>query len=283
MLNSVVPPKFRAGAKSARHSNAVTGRAVPHYRAGCACRSRGPLGSELPRRCHAGALAAGGAPLCARRTARTFSVIAFCLFRSAYSSTLCRVLQALRPLRFMIRPGWTTCAYSLDTYRTAKLSRCQWQKQAKRSWGRRPNVRARCGVRRKFGQRQPFPPGVCEPPCGECMVRREILSPGTAQLRRILRMKQPKRSRGSGLPFSSAIPGAQKMQGTATIRGEEFLTCAAGRNGSPLNKLYGVRRLGPRNRNMHSLMLRPTSSMVSRSMPRPKPPWGGQPYWKNSR
>ena len=150
LLNSVVPPKFRAGAKSARHSNAVTGRAVPHYRAGCACRSRGPLRSELPRRCHAGALAAGGAPLCARRAARTFSVIAFCLFRFAYSSTLCRVLQAL----------------SMSCLRRA---------------------------------------------------------------------------------------------------------------------LYGVRRLGPRNRNMHSLMLRPTSSMVRRSTPRPKPPCGGQPYLKNSR
>ena len=58
----------------------------------------------------------------------------------------------------------------------------------------------------------------------ECMVQRQILSPGTAQLRRILRMKQPKRSRGSGLPFSSAIFGVQKMQGTATIRGKEFLS-----------------------------------------------------------
>ena len=157
LLNSVVPPKFRAGARSARHSNAVTGHAVPHYRAaGRGRRSRGPLGSELPRRRRSGALAAGGAPLCARRTARTFSVIAFCLFRSAYSSTLCPLLQA-------------------------------------------PQGRA------------------------------------------------------------------------------------AGRNGSPLNRFYGVSRLGPRNRNIHSLMLRPTSSMVSRSMPRPKPPWGGQPYWKNSR
>ena len=65
---------------------------------------------------------------------------------------------------------------------------------------------------------------VCEPLCGECAVRRQILSPGTAKLRRVLRTKQPKRSRGSGLPFSSAILGAQKMQGTATIRGKEFLS-----------------------------------------------------------
>ena len=40
---------------------------------------------------------------------------------------------------------------------------------------------------------------------------------------------------------------------------------------------YGVMRLGPRNRNMTSLMLRPSSSMVRRSTPKPKPPWGGQP------
>src|SRR5699024_5160986 len=53
-------------------------------------------------------------------------------------------------------PVQPTCADGRDTYRTAKLSRCQWQKQAKRSWGRRPNLRARCAVRRKFGQRQPL-------------------------------------------------------------------------------------------------------------------------------
>ena len=73
------------------------------------------------------------------------------------------------------------------------------------------------------------------------------------------------------------------------LGGRNFCRAAARRNGFPLKRvvsrhaLYGVSRLGPRNRNMHSLMLRPTSSMVSRSMPRPKPPWGGQPYWKNSR
>src|SRR5699024_8453491 len=162
LLHSVVPPKFRAGAKSARHSNAVTGHAVPHYRAaGRGRRSRGPLGSELPRRRRSGALAAGGAPLCARRTARTFSVIAFCLFRSAYSSTLCPRLQAPRPLRFMIRPGWTTCAYSPDTYR--EISR------------------------------------------RECASR----------------------------PAASAWFGG-KFCPRGDIRGEEFLTCAAGRNGSPL-------------------------------------------------
>ena len=40
---------------------------------------------------------------------------------------------------------------------------------------------------------------------------------------------------------------------------------------------YGVMRLGPRKMNMASLMGMPSSSMVSRSTPRPKPPWGGQP------
>ena len=37
-----------------------------------------------------------------------------------------------------------------------------------------------------------------------------------AQSRRVQWTKQPRWSRGSGLSFSSAIPGAQKMQGTAT-------------------------------------------------------------------
>ena len=40
---------------------------------------------------------------------------------------------------------------------------------------------------------------------------------GTAQLRRCLRQKQPKRSRGSGLLFASPQRRAQQKQGTATI------------------------------------------------------------------
>ena len=71
----------------------------------------------------------------------------------------------------------------------------------------------------------------------ECAVRRQILSPGTAKLRRVLRTKQPKRSRGSGLPFASPLRRAQQKQGTATTRGKEFLTCAAGRNGFPLERV----------------------------------------------
>src|SRR5699024_12221439 len=54
----------------------------------------------------------------------------------------------------------------------------------------------------------------------ECMVQRQILSPGTAKLRRVQRTKQPKRSRGSGLPFASPLRRAQQKQGTAT-RSEE--------------------------------------------------------------
>ena len=65
---------------------------------------------------------------------------------------------------------------------------------------------------------------VCEPRCGECAVQRQILSPGTAKLRRVLRTKQPKRSRGSGLPFASPLRRAQQKQGTATTRGKEFLS-----------------------------------------------------------
>ena len=46
---------------------------------------------------------------------------------------------------------------------------------------------------------------------------------------------------------------------------------------------YGVRRFGPRKINIASLIVRPSSSIVRRSMPKPKPPCGGQPYLKNSR
>ena len=42
---------------------------------------------------------------------------------------------------------------------------------------------------------------------------------GTAQLRRVLRTKQPKRSRGSGLLFASGLRPAQQKQGTATKAG----------------------------------------------------------------
>ena len=45
---------------------------------------------------------------------------------------------------------------------------------------------------------------------------------------------------------------------------------------------YGFSRFGPRKMNMASLMVMPSSSMVRRSTPRPKPPCGGQPYLKNS-
>ena len=48
-------------------------------------------------------------------------------------------------------------------------------------------------------------------------------------------------------------------------------------------KFYGLSLSGLRNRNIASLMLSPSSSMVKRSTPRPKPPCGGQPYLKNSR
>ena len=74
---------------------------------------------------------------------------------------------------------------------------------------------------------------MCEPLCGECAVRRSILSPGTAKLRRVLRTKQPKRSRGSGLPFASPLRRAQQKQGTATTRGKEFLSRVCGQKWVP--------------------------------------------------
>ena len=40
--------------------------------------------------------------------------------------------------------------------------------------------------------------------------------PGTAELRRCLRQKQPKRSRGRGLLFASGLLPAQQKQGSAT-------------------------------------------------------------------
>ena len=68
---------------------------------------------------------------------------------------------------------------------------------------------------------------------GECAVQRQILSPGTAKLRRVLRTKQPKRSRGSGLPFASPLRRAQQKQGTATTRGKEFLSRVCGQKWVP--------------------------------------------------
>src|SRR5699024_6158695 len=67
----------------------------------------------------------------------------------------------------------------------------------------------------------------------ECAVQRSILSPGTAKLRRVQRTKQPKRSRGSGLPFASPLRRAQQKQETATTRGKEFLSRACGQKWVP--------------------------------------------------
>src|SRR5699024_371 len=67
----------------------------------------------------------------------------------------------------------------------------------------------------------------------ECAVQRSILSPGTAKLRRVQRTKQPKRSRGSGLPFASPLRRAQQKQGTATTRGKEFLSRVCGQKWVP--------------------------------------------------
>ena len=46
---------------------------------------------------------------------------------------------------------------------------------------------------------------------------------------------------------------------------------------------YGFSLSGLRKRNIASFIVSPSSSIVRRSTPRPKPPWGGQPYLKNSR
>ena len=171
-------------------------------------------------------------------------------------------------------PVQPTCADGRDTYRTAKLSCCLRQKQAKRSWGSRPNLRARCGARWKFGQRQPLALRVCEPLCGECAVQRSILSPGTAKLRRVQRTKQPKHNESEALPaaetaelrlgqlskFTSALRRAMEIwltaiKGAAVCllqarcdgrsksrepqppRGRNFCPAYAGRNGFPLERV----------------------------------------------
>ena len=139
--------------------------------------------------------------------------------------------------------------------------------------GSRPNLRARCGARWKFGQRQPLALRVCEPLCGECAVQRSILSPGTAKLRRVQRTKQPKHNESEALPaaetaelklgqlskFTSALRRAMEIWLTATKGaavcllqarcdgrsksrelqppgGRNFCPAYAGRNGFPLER-----------------------------------------------
>ena len=87
----------------------------------------------------------------------------------------------------------------------------------------------------------------------------------------------------SDLPNGSPVPIASlwKVFGKGEGSGEGVAPFAKGDTPSPESSLssipYGVSRLGPRKRNSASLMERPRKSMVSRSIPSPKPPCGGQP------
>ena len=102
----------------------------------------------------------------------------------------------------------------------------------------------------------------------ECAVQRSILSPGTAKLRRVLRTKQPKRSRGSGLPFASPLRRAQQKQGTATTRGKEFLSPRMrAEMGSPwsVSLLRHAARLPGKSR--RGLPFRPAAGPARRGLP----------------
>ena len=91
---------------AARHSNAVTGLTVPHYRAAARCLSRGPLRSELRHCClrepfqPVELLSAPGAQHVLSPSSRFFVI------RFAYSSTKRRVLQAFRPGPVTGSGGW---------------------------------------------------------------------------------------------------------------------------------------------------------------------------------
>src|SRR5699024_8492679 len=104
-------------------------------------------------------------------------------------------------------PVQPTCADGQDTYRTAKLSCCLRQKQAKRSWGSRPNLRARCDARWKFGQRQPSALRVCEAIRPSARFCAEFCLKGSSRAERVQWTKQRRRGWRSAPVFASAHCG----------------------------------------------------------------------------
>src|SRR5699024_5591141 len=69
------------------------------------------------------------------------------------------------------------------------------------------------------------------------MVQRSILSPGGSRAKRVQWTKQRRRGWRSALVFASAHRGApRKPAKRKRARGKKFLSCAAGRNGSPLER-----------------------------------------------
>ena len=81
-----------------------------------------------------------------------------------------------------------------------------------------------------------FPQRVCEALWAECMVLREILSPGAAAAKRVLRTKQ-RAGAGAALRFLQAPAAPQKPAKRKRVRGKNFCRATARRNGSPLKRV----------------------------------------------
>ena len=71
----------------------------------------------------------------------------------------------------------------------------------------------------------------------ECAVQCQILSPGGSRAKRVQWTKQRRHGWRSAPVFASANRGApRKSAKRKGARGKEFLSCAAGRNGFPLER-----------------------------------------------
>ena len=77
----------------------------------------------------------------------------------------------------------------------------------------------------------------------ECAVQRSILSPRGSRAKRVQWTKQRRRGWRSAPVFASAHRGApRKSAKRKRARGKEFLSCAAGRNGFPLERVAKATR-----------------------------------------
>ena len=66
-----------------------------------------------------------------------------------------------------------------------------------------------------------LPLRVCKPLCGECAVRRQILSPGAAAAKRIQWMKQ-RAAAGAALRFSQALARRENRLSARGLGGRNF-------------------------------------------------------------
>src|SRR5699024_3675455 len=80
-----------------------------------------------------------------------------------------------------------------------------------------------------------LPLRVCEPLCGECMVQRQILSPGAAAAKRVQWTKQ-RATAGAALRFSQALARRENWLSARGLGGRNFCRAAARRNGFPLKR-----------------------------------------------